>query len=81
MGLLWGVGAVLVAFLWIVTLFDLLRRHLGSKQTAAWALIIVLLPFVGAIGYWIMRKPPADEVRRAMDTENEIRRGAAPPRV
>jgi hypothetical protein len=81
MGVLWGVLAVLAAFLWIVTLFDLFRRHLQPRATVAWLLIVLILPFVGAIAYWALRRAPDEEVERAMDTEREIRRGAPPPRV
>jgi drug/metabolite transporter (DMT)-like permease len=81
MGVLWGVLAVLAAFIWIVTLFDLFRRHLPTGTTVAWLLIVLILPFVGALAYWAMRKTPADEVERALDTERDIRRGAPPPRT
>jgi hypothetical protein len=69
------------AFLWIVSAFDLFKRRLGAGPTAAWLLVIILFPFAGAIVYWALRKPPRDEVQRAFDTEQEIRRGAPPPRV
>jgi hypothetical protein len=81
MGVLWGVLAVLAVFLWIVTLFDLFRRHLSTGTTVAWLLIVLILPFIGAIAYWAMRKAPEDEVDRALATERDIRRGAPPPRT
>jgi len=81
MGVLWGVLAVLAAFLWIVTIFDLVRRHLGAGPTAAWLVVVIVLPFLGSLAYWLMRRPPADEVQRARDKETDIRQGAAPPRV
>lgn len=73
--------AVLAVLLWIVTIYDLIRRHLGAGPTAGWLVVIILLPFVGAIAYWALRKAPDDEVQRRMDTEAEIRRGGAPPTI
>jgi uncharacterized protein (DUF58 family) len=81
MGLLWGVLAVLVALIWLVTAFDIVRRPLSFTVTVAWLLFALILPFVGSIVYWMLRKPPADEVQRAIDTERDIRAGAAPPRL
>jgi hypothetical protein len=81
MGLLWGVLAVLVALIFLVTAFDVIRQPLGFGKTAAWLLIVLILPFVGSILYWVLRKPPADEVQRSIDTERDIRAGATPPRL
>ena len=81
MTVFWGVLVVLAAFLWIVTLFDLFRRHLSTGTTVAWVLIVLILPFIGAIAYWAMRKPPEDEVERALATERDIHSGSPPPRT
>ena len=57
MGLLWGILAVLLAVVWLITLSDLVRRHLGTQRTVAWLLIVLIVPFGGAAVYWILRKP------------------------
>ena len=57
MSILWGIAAVLLAVLWLVTISDLVRRHLDTQRTIAWVLIILILPFAGAGFYWILRKP------------------------
>ena len=73
---MWGLIIVLLAMVWIVTVWDIVRRHLGSRGTVAWVLIVILLPFVGSLLYWLLRRPPDDEVRRRMDMEREMRHGA-----
>ena len=57
MSVLAGVVAVLLAVVWIVTVSDLVRRHLGRQRTIAWVLIVLILPFAGAALYWVLRKP------------------------
>lgn len=76
MSFVWGLIIVLLAMVWIVTVWDIVRRHLGSRSTVAWVLIILVLPFVGSLLYWLLRRPPDDEVRRRMDMEREMRHGA-----
>ena len=48
MSLLWG------------TIADLVRRHLGTKRTVAWLLIVLILPLLGAGLYWVLRGPEAE---------------------
>ena len=57
MSLFWTLIAILVAVIWVITLIDLFRRHLGAGPTIGWVLLVILLPFVGSIIYWIVRKP------------------------
>jgi uncharacterized protein (DUF58 family) len=83
--LLWTLIAILVAIIWVITLIDLFRRHLGAGPTAAWVLLVIILPFIGALIYWIARKPSADEVEHYAEVEHEFRgtdprgRQAPPP--
>src|SRR5687768_4236654 len=44
MSVLWGVLAVLLAVVWLVTISDLMRRHLGTQRTVAWLLLVLILP-------------------------------------
>ena len=57
MSLLWGIVAVVVAVVWLVTVSDLVRRHLGTKRTVAWLLIVLIVPLIGAALYWVLRGP------------------------
>jgi hypothetical protein len=38
---------------------DLFSRHLDQRHTLAWLLIIILLPFAGALLYWVLRRREA----------------------
>jgi hypothetical protein len=51
--------------IWAVALIDIFRRHLPPGTTAAWVLIVVLLPVVGTIAYFLLRKPTAEEIEQA----------------
>jgi type VI protein secretion system component VasK len=72
--LFWTLIAICVAIIWVITLIDLFRRHLGAGPTAGWLIIVILLPFVGALAYWIVRKPSSEEVEHSMQVERDIRR-------
>ena len=56
MSVLWGIFAVVLILAWIITARDIVRRHLGTKRTSAWLLVVVLLPFVGVLMYWALRE-------------------------
>lgn len=51
--------------IWAVGLTDIFRRHLPRGTTAAWVLIVVLLPVVGTIAYFVLRKPTEKEIEQA----------------
>lgn len=77
-GLVVGVIAVLLALVWIITVADIVKRHLGRGPTAAWLCIVLLLPFLGALLYWSLRKPTPEEVQRHADADSDLRR--TPPK-
>jgi len=67
MSVLWGVMAVVVAGVWLVTVSDLVRRHLGTKKTVAWLVIVLIVPLLGPALYWVLRGP-AEEPRTLRET-------------
>jgi len=71
--LLWGTIAVALLIVWVISIVDIVRRHLGAKRTAAWILIVVILPVVGSLVYWAMRRPSAEEVQRTADAQRDRR--------
>jgi hypothetical protein len=73
MGLLWTLVGVVVALIVILTIVDIVRRHLGAKATAGWILLVVLLPIIGSIVYWAMRKPSQEEIDQAAAGDAELR--------
>ena len=48
---------------WGIGVYDIVRRPLSRQTKAAWILIVVLLPLVGTLTYFLLRKPTADEGR------------------
>jgi hypothetical protein len=72
------------AFVWVFILVPLLivyalgivdiaRRDMPRSSKAAWILIVLLLPVVGTLTYFVMRKPTEAEVRRSMQARAERR--------
>jgi Phospholipase_D-nuclease N-terminal len=73
---IWVTIGVALVIVWVITVFDIIRRHLGAKRTSAWLLIVVLLPFVGAAAYWVLRKPEPGDAERAAAVERDRREHA-----
>ena len=46
------------------------------KRLFSLLLIVVILPFVGSLVYWAMRKPGPDELRHAEEAERSRREQA-----
>jgi hypothetical protein len=57
---LWLLGAIAVVA-WIVALVDILRRRaaFSGGQFAAWILIVIILPVLGTILYFVVGRKPA----------------------
>ena len=70
---LWFAVAVVVAVVWALGLVDLFRRHLDLKHTIAWLLIVLILPILGTILYWVLRQPDAGELERTEAARRDIR--------
>jgi uncharacterized membrane protein YhaH (DUF805 family) len=73
MALLWSLIGFVVLIIVVLTIVDIVRRHLGAAGTTAWILIVILVPIIGSIIYWVMRKPSADEVEQSYAAEAERR--------
>jgi hypothetical protein len=73
MSLIWATIGIALVIVWAITVFDIIRRHLGAKQTTAWLLIVIILPFLGALLYWAMRKPTQEEIEHSADAQRSLR--------
>jgi hypothetical protein len=71
-----GVLGAILLVLCVLTLADLFRRHLGAGPTAGWAIIVLLLPFIGSAVYWARREPSRAEVEYQADSERAMRESA-----
>ena len=59
-------AVVLFLVLWVRALFDLFRRpDLSGSARAAWAIIMLILPFIGLLIYTMMRPSEAEIARNA----------------
>ena len=76
MSLLWGAIAVVLLIVWVLSIYDIVRRHLGAKRTAAWILIVVILPVVGSILYWAMRGPEPGDAQHTYEADSSRREDA-----
>jgi hypothetical protein len=56
---LWLLGAVAIVA-WVVAIVDMIRRRgeLKRGQLAAWILIVIILPVLGTILYFVLRRKP-----------------------
>jgi hypothetical protein len=55
--------------IWGIAIYDILRRPLSRQTKAAWVLIVVLLPVIGTIAYFVLRKPSDEEIRLKMQAD------------
>jgi hypothetical protein len=55
--------------IWGIAIYDILRRPLPRQTKAAWVLIVVLLPVIGTIAYFVLRKPSEEEIRLKMQAD------------
>jgi hypothetical protein len=69
----WIAISILVLIIWAISVYDIIRRHLGAGRTAAWLLIVIILPLVGSVVYWAMRPSTPEEVEAYADADRELR--------
>jgi hypothetical protein len=63
--LIWAAIAVAVVVMWGIGIVDIVRRHLGATKTVAWLLIVLILPVLGTILYWLLREPDPGDFQQA----------------
>ena len=68
---------VVVLIIWVVSIADIAMRKMGAKKTAGWILVVVLLPALGSLLYWALRRPSADELDETVGARADLR-GAQP---
>jgi Phospholipase_D-nuclease N-terminal len=52
-----------LVIVWVIGLVDIVRRPLSRQATAAWIVIVLVLPFIGTLVYFLLRKPTQEELR------------------
>ena len=78
--MLWGIAGglvlVLLVIVWVVTVIDILGRHMDRSKTAGWLLIVILLPLAGSLTWFLLRKPTEAEVEGQAEAELALRQEA-----
>jgi hypothetical protein len=69
---MWTILGILLAIVWVLTVVDIFRRHYSAGTTAAYLALILILPFVGSMIYWAVRKPTAAEIEHAYRAETDV---------
>ena len=80
MTFIWIVVACVLAVVWVLSIVDILRRRYPTGTTIGWIALVLVLPFLGSVIYWLARKPTQAEVEAAYLAESDFRRGSGPPR-
>jgi hypothetical protein len=66
--------AIPIAVAWVAGVVDILRHGMPAGKTALWILIVIVLPIVGTLAYFILRKPTEREIQ-ASQAAAAARRG------
>jgi hypothetical protein len=74
---MWTILGILLAIVWVLTLVDIFRRHYSAGTTVGYLALTLILPFVGSLIYWAIRKPTAAEIEHAYRAETDVRQSAA----
>ena len=67
----WIVIVVPLVIIWALGVVDIFRSHRSRSTTAAWLIIVILLPVIGSLAYWALRKPTEKELTRARQAAGE----------
>jgi hypothetical protein len=61
----WWLVGVVAAVAWVVALVDMVRQRsaLTRGQLAAWVLIVIILPVLGTILYFVIGRQPETRSR------------------
>ena len=55
----WVAVSVALLIVWAFTVADIFRSHRDRRHRLAWLLIVILVPFAGALLYWVLRRREA----------------------
>jgi hypothetical protein len=59
---------------WVAGLVDIFRHPMPTGQRVLWIVIVIVLPIVGTLAYFTLRKPTEHEVRASQAAAAERRR-------
>ena len=71
--LIWATIGIMIAIAWAIGVVDIFRRHLNAKRTVAWLLIVLIMPILGTILYWVLREEDAGTLERTAAAQSDLR--------
>ena len=74
MTVLWIIVACLLVVVWVLSVVDIFRRRYSAWTTIGWIALIVILPFLGSVIYWGVRKPTRSETEQEYLAQADLRR-------
>ena len=77
MGAMWMIIGCLLLIVWVLSIVDIFRRHYSGGTTVGYLALVVILPFVGSIIYWAVRKPTQAEIDHAFSGQADTQRSVA----
>jgi hypothetical protein len=68
----WWLFGVLIIALWVFTIVDIVRRRHSRTggQTAAWILLVLIIPVIGTIIYFLVNGAPGAGAPRDADLDH-----------
>ncbi len=75
--MMWIIFSGLILIIWVFTLVDIFRRGYTGWTMFGYIALIIVLPFIGSVIYWAIRKPTAEEAEKAILAEADKRRTTA----
>ena len=75
MSLVWIILLCLLVVAWVLTIADMIRQRHSGWTLAGWLALVILLPFVGSVIYWAMRKPTPKDAEGRYLADADVRRG------
>ena len=74
---LWTIIGGLLVIVWVLSVVDIFRRRYSAGTTVGYLALVLILPFVGTLIYWRVRKPTAAEIEEAYRSETDLQHSAA----
>ena len=67
----WWLVAVFIVIIWVFTIVDIIRRRhsRSSGQNAAWILLVLIIPLIGTIVYFLVNGTEGSKAVRDADLD------------
>ena len=69
----WVFIGIPLLVVWVIGIVDIARRDMPRGAKAGWIVIVLLLPFVGTLAYFVLRKPTSEEIRQTQQARRPPR--------